>query len=132
VKRRIGLIGITLSSILLVTSCAYRLRATTLPRQFNLRLVTSSPEIYAIRVQQKEFTVAADGRASVQIPAVHPGCGVYLFGRIPVNHPVDPLRQKMILITSGGKTVKKLSVDELLRLPIDNSGESILHVRAQR
>ena len=132
VKRRIGLIGIALSSILLLTNCAYRLRAPLLPHRYDLRLIVSSPELYNVRVLSDEFAVAGDGRVSIRTPTLHPGCGVYLFDRIPLNRPADPLRQKIIQITSAGKTVKKLSMAELLRLPVDNSGQSILQVRAQR
>ncbi len=126
---RCGAVAIEAIATLAMAGCAYRLSPVALPSQHKLRLVAQSPEQYSIRVWNKEYPVGADGNVSIEFPATRRGCHAYLFDRIPISRSTDPFKAKAISVQAAGNTVRRLSLNELSKPPVDGSGNHLLKVQ---
>jgi len=112
-----------------LTGCAYRLAPWTLPSQQRLKIVGASAEQYVIRLRihdLKEYRVVADGRVTLDVPAEHGECSVYLFNLILVQRGVNPFTVKTVEIVRGGKPMRKLSLKEIAQLPADSEAYHLL------
>ncbi len=127
---RLCLIVTTAFSTLTLAGCVYRLHVPFQPAQQRLKLLVRSPEQYSVRVWDKEFPVGADGNVLIEFPSIH-GCSVYLFDRIPISQPADPIKSKSIKVTTAGRTVKHLSGIELSKLPVDRFGAHLLEIASR-
>ena len=77
----------------------------------------------AIRVTwpiTNEFSVSKTGEAVIDVPALPHGCGLVCLGIRLTDG--SPRSQKIIDVLQGGSVVRRLSLRELDRLPLDNSG----------
>src|ERR1700726_5311387 len=118
-----------MGAALTLASCAYRLPAFAPPSQGLIRIVGDAPEQYSVQVNTgtvKEYDVPHDGRIKVGIPAYRPSCGVYLFNAMKVGGADDPLGTWAIPVTSGGRTLRKLSVRQMKKLTTDLDGYRLL------
>lgn len=91
-----------LASVLLFTSCAYRLPAASPPSQERIRIVANAPEQYGVQVNTgtvTQYIVPHDGRFKIGIPSYRPSCGVYLFDAIKVGGYSDPLASWSISVS---------------------------------
>jgi len=105
--------------------CTYRLPVISPPSQERIRIIAKSPDLYVVHVDVDHITdypVPADGRVIVGIPAYRPSCGVYLFNAIKVGGADDPLETWAITVTSGDRTLRKLSVRQVKKLTTDLDG----------
>jgi hypothetical protein len=117
---------------LALSGCAYR-RYVPSPRfQSTVTLIAKSPAHYAVRVEGRDYPVAADGRVTFEYPAARRGCGVYLFNLVPINRVSDPLEAKTISVTNGLKVLKSFSVEDISKWPLDSSGYHVLSLKAAR
>ena len=122
-----SLSGVTLA----LAGCAYRLPAPNAPSQPRLRVLAKSPERYLVRVQTADPTehlVATDGRVIVDVPTLPRWCSVHLFG-IKVRNGAYPHRTKAIHVVSGDKTARRLSLNDISRLPVDSEGYRLLRLK---
>jgi hypothetical protein len=132
ISRCFGGIVVAGAMSLALCGCAYRLYAPSLPFQSTLTPVAESPEQYAVRVQGRDYPVAADSRVTFEYPAVRRGCGVYLFDLVPINRGRDPLKAKTISVTNGLKVLKSFSVEDISKWPLDSSGYHVLSLTGAR
>ena len=113
----------------MLTGCAYRLPAGTVPSQQRLKVAGVSAEPYVVRLRihdPNEYRVAMDGRITIDVPADRGECSVYLFDLIRVQRGVNPLTAKRFEIVQGDKNVRKLSLKEIVELPMDAEGYHLL------
>jgi len=118
--------------LLLVTGlsgCAYVLPACSRPANVQLKVQASQPERYAIRVTALEppsdYSVAADGRVTFTVPSFREGCSIYLFEVVKVAD-ARPERIPVVQVLREGRTVRKLSLARIAKLPEDDSGYRIV------
>jgi hypothetical protein len=98
-------------------------------RQERLRLVTSSRDAHVLRVgitEAREYSVPPNGEMTLDIPAYRQGCDACLLGIC--LHGVDPFKAKRIDVISGAKTVRKLSLQDIVALPRDPEGYHLLRI----
>ena len=115
----------------LLIGCAYRLPAVNVPSEQKLRLVAKSPQHYVIRLDAykvSEHAVAPDGRVTVPVPMLPRACGVYLFDHIKINGGTVPSKTRAFQVVAAGKVKRKLSLDEISKLPIDPEGFHLVKV----
>ena len=112
------------------TGCATA-RKETYATDVRLRLSVSSPERYRVRVAThsttNEFAVTGSGRATVHVPAMGPGCSSHLFGVIQV-YDKSPAAWRVVHILQDDKIVRRLSLKQVSRLPVDDDGYHTVRV----
>ena len=116
------------SMVLLVLSagCTYALQPYNRPGPEKLKIITRGTGQHAIRIQDHGDTpVGADGRVVVEVPTLPRGCSPYLFGLIKIGDG-RPERLRAIHVLREGKVVRKLSLEEIHGLPMDDDGYRIL------
>jgi hypothetical protein len=123
--RRI-LVTLFVLPLVIVTGCALALRPYNAPSTQKLSLQTQKPTEYAIRVADAEsFPVPGDGRVSFEVPSLQRGCDAYLFGALKVRDG-SPENIRAIHVIKSGKVVRKLSLAEVGKLPVDAEGYHVL------
>ena len=86
------------------------------------------PEKYVVRVANQESrTVSADGRVIVDVPRLERGCVTYLFGVVKVREE-SPYNVRAIGVYRGNQVVRKLSLNDIGKLPSDSEGYRIVKV----
>lgn len=114
-----------------VSGCAYRMPAASAPSLPGLRLAAQSPQRYVVRLETggiKDYPVPPDGRVTLEVPVYRRRCQVYLFNWIRVGGGTDPLKLWRIEVVAGGKTVRALPLEKVLRLPMDPSQNHVLRL----
>lgn len=124
-RKSIFVVVLALSAL---AACAYRRPIATPPASYRLRVAAPLPEQYGVHVWARQFAVASDGNVVIEYPATSRPCDVYLFDRIPIRRSQSPFRIRAITVVSGGRIVRRLSLEELLNLPKDPTGTLILAV----
>jgi hypothetical protein len=110
--------------------CAVGLPPPNAPSVQRLSVVASAPEEYSIRVvaaSAATFAVPPSGEVLVEIPSLPHGCSQYFFGMRVSNG--SPKAKKAVLVSRRGRVVKKLSLNDLDRLPVDATGRRQLRLR---
>jgi len=125
----VALIG----SVLTLASCAYRLYGPIPASQELVEIVAKTPEEYAVQVDtgssNRQYEVPRDGRVKIAVPSYRFPCGVYLFNAVKVGGYGDPLEGWSVSITRNGRTIRRLSVRDVLKLSINQDGYRILKVK---
>jgi hypothetical protein len=112
-------------------ACVYALTGSNAPGQEHVRILAVNPEKYVLHVETGEAIdtpVPPDGRTAVAIPAYLSGCKVYLLGVVKVSNGRDPLKDWSIAVISNRRTVRKLSLRQLVKLPTDSEGYRLLKI----
>jgi hypothetical protein len=123
---RSALIISSVMPLLLLSGCALALRPYNTPSQQKLDFQTSSPTNCVVRVADAQtFPVAADGRVTFDVPRLPRGCDTYLFGVVKIGDG-SPQNVRAIHVLRDGKIVRKLSLTQFDRLPVDAEGYHIL------
>jgi hypothetical protein len=92
------------------------------PAQFRLRILNSSSNS-VIRVswpEAKNFPVSTSGEVVVDVPRLPGSCSLICCGIILRDG--SPYNRKVIEVLRDGRLVRKLSLRQLQRLPLDSSG----------
>lgn len=98
------------------------------PSKEKLRLESKVPQAYAVQVADRaEVPVGADGRVVVEIPRLQRRHTTYLFGVAKVSES-SPEDMAAIALKKEGRTVRKLSLNDLKGLPTDGEGYKLLKV----
>jgi hypothetical protein len=114
----------------LLAGCVLALPAYNEPSHQRIAVDTPSPEQYAVRIDVEGATaiqVPATGRLVVDVPRLPRECSRYFLG-IKVSDG-NPDARKAIHFLRDGKIVRKLSLADLARLPIDPEGWRIVRLR---
>jgi len=122
-----GCLAISLQSL----GCAYALPVPNPPSHEHVRIIAKSPEAYIFRLKGSrtvEYPVPPDGHLTIAIPAYRRGCSVYLFNVMKLSNGHDPLKDWIAEISTGGRSVRALSLRELMRLPADSEGNRLLGI----
>jgi hypothetical protein len=120
---------LSLLPLLSLTGCVIALRPYNTPSQQKLHVRTSTPTNCVIRVADAQlFPVAADGRVTFDVPQLPRGCDTFLFGVIKIGDG-GPENVRAIHVLRHGKIVRKLSLAQFGRLPMDAEGYHILVFR---
>lgn len=109
--------------------CVTALHPYNQPSKEKLRLQSAMPEQYTVRVAENtDFQVAPDGRVIVDVPQLERGCATYLFGVMKVK---DSSSEDVpaIHLKKGGRTVRKLSLNDIAKLPVDDEGYHLVKVK---
>jgi len=121
-KRHFGA-AILLTGALALAGCVLALPAYNQPFQEKVAVISPSPEAVQVRIdgsQQESIRVPADGRTIVQIPVLPRECSTYLLVLRIKDRSVEA--RKLIEFVRDGGVVKKISVNDLRRLPVDPAG----------
>ena len=111
-----------------LTGCVHADGPYNQPSQEKLRLESKVPQAYAVQVADKaEVPVGADGRVVVEIPRLQRRHKTYLFGVAKVSES-SPEDVAAIALKKEGRTVRKLSLNDLKGLPTDGEGYKLLKV----
>lgn len=126
-RRAFAVLG--LLPLLFLTGCVLALRPYNTPSQQKLHVQTSTPTNCVVRVADARiFPVAADGSVTFDVPRLARGCDTYLFGLFKIGDG-SPENVRAIHVLRGGRIVRKLSLIQLGRLPVDAEGYHILVIR---
>jgi hypothetical protein len=81
---------------------------------------------YTVQVASRvDFPVGADGRVVVDVPRLERQHATYLFGVAKVSES-SAYDIPAIDLKKGGRTVRKLSLNDLKKLPADSEGYSLV------
>ena len=115
-------LGVLLTSCVLLSGCINVLHPYNNPSQEKLHLQSSLPQQYTILVADKtEYPVGADGRVTVDVPRLERGCATYFFGVLKVRD-TSCYDVPAIHVTKGNRILRKLSLNDLAKLPVDDGG----------
>jgi hypothetical protein len=119
-----------LSICVLVSGCAIALLESNATSQEKLRIACARPEEFTILVAEKaNYPVPPDGRTTLEIPRLPSGCATYLLGARVAGESIYDA--PAIRLKRDGRTVRKLSLDDLAKLPVDEQGFRVLKVKRQ-
>ncbi len=107
------------------------------PPPQKLQIVAQSPSAYTVRVfpthtypnEAVDTPVPSTGRVQFDVPINTPYCKQYLFGVIRLNPDGRPEAKRRIRVREGDVTIRKLSADDISRLPADAEGYHRLEVQ---
>jgi hypothetical protein len=123
-----GLLGILIFCGVLVSGCAKALLESNAPTQVKLRILSSNPEKYSISVAEETiYPVLPDGRIVIHIPLLPSGCATYLLG-VKVSDGASSYDVAAIQLKKDGQTIRKISLNNLAELPVDEQGYRLLKV----
>ena len=112
----------------LLCGCVNALRPYNQPSQQKVRVQSPTPLRYTVRVADKtNYPVAPDGRVTLDVPRLERGCATYLFGVVKVNDG-SPYDVPAIHLNRDGRTIRKLSLNDLAKLPVDEQGYRLVKV----
>lgn len=108
--------------------CVYALRPYNQPSQQKVRVLSPVPQKYNLQVADTtNYPIAADGRVIIDVPQLERGCATYLFGVVKVKDG-SPYDLPAIHLNIDGRTIRKLSLNELAKLPVDEEGYHLVKV----
>ena len=89
---------------------------------------SQTPQKYSVQVTDRpDSPVGVDGRVVLEIPHQKRTSTVYVLGLLPV-YQTSPYETTAIHVKKGDQTVRKFSLDDLKKLPLDNQGFRIVKV----
>lgn len=111
-----------------LAGCVYALRPYNQPSQEKIRVQSPVPQKYTLQVANTtNYPVAADGRVTIDVPQLQRGCATYLFGVVKVKDG-SPYNFPAIHLNISGRTIRKLSLNDLAKLPVDEQGYHLVKV----
>ena len=115
----------------LASGCAIACGPRRSPPPQKLKVDARSPGDYWVRVvdygESHETQVPVNGQVSFDVPIASRHCTQYFLG-IRVHSPTPVEKRRVIQIVKGDKVVRKLSADDIAKLPVDPDGYHILEV----
>jgi hypothetical protein len=109
--------------------CAYRLKPYSQASQQKIRVKSALPHDYTVSVaDENTFQVPEDGRVIVDIPQLPRGCDVYLFEVVKIGDG-SPYNLRVIQLKQKNRVIRKLSLNDIAKLPVDKEGYHVLKVK---
>jgi hypothetical protein len=128
---RTGALIALVTLLALSSGCVYALRTGSQPTEVKLRLVTPQPQRHSIRIGSDnpiERAVPENGKVAFTVPPLYGACDVYLCGFIKTSDG-SPEKISVIELRRSGKMIRKLSLAQISKLPMDQDGYKLLKVR---
>jgi hypothetical protein len=75
--------------------------------------------------EQRDYPIPADGRLVLDVPRLERGCATYLFDKIKVKDS-SPYDVPAIVLKRAGRTVKRFSLNDIAKLPLDAEGYHLI------
>lgn len=130
-KRHLTMLPLLLAMASL-SGCAYVLPLATRPTDVKLRVQTSHPENHIIRVTAFEppsdYPINSDGTVSFTVPQFRRGCSIYVLGAIKVADG-RPERLRVVEVRNEKRALRRLSLNQLAKLPEDANGYRTIKLR---
>jgi hypothetical protein len=79
--------------------------------------------------EKRDTPVPANGRVSFDVPIGSRYCTSYLFGFIKVSSPTPVEKRRVIRVMRSEKVVRKLSAEDIAKLPADSEGYHTLKLK---
>lgn len=87
---------------------------------------SQTPEKYSVQIiNRPDSPVGVDGRVVLEIPHLKRTSTVYVLGLLPV-YQTSPYETTAICVKKGDLTVRKFSLSDLKKLPLDDRGFRIV------
>jgi hypothetical protein len=112
------------AAVFVMAGLTFALPKYNKPTQYHLTLRGEHVDGYIVRVlgtHAADFRVGADGRVILDVPRLPRRCSVDWFG-IRVWDG-SPMSRKVVEVLKDGRILRRLSLQELERLPIDSVGD---------
>lgn len=112
-----------LPCLLTLAGCALALPGYNEPFDEKLAVLSSSPQVVEIRIagsQQESTRVPTDGRVVLHFPVLPRECSTYLLGVRVKDRSVEA--RKIVEFVRDGRVIRRMSVRDLRRLPVDQAG----------
>lgn len=91
--------------------------------------MSATPQNYVVQVADKaDSPVGADGKIAVNVPPLERGCATYLFGVVKVKDG-SPYDVPAIHVKKDGHVVRKLSLNDLKKMPTDSEGYQLIKLK---
>jgi hypothetical protein len=120
---------LTLCLALFATACVNQLHPYNTPSQQKLRVQSPSPERYMVRVADiHDYPLSSDGHVTFDVPQLPRGCTVRLFGLVKVRDTRSE-DVRAIHVMRDGAVVRRLSLTDIARLPVDSAGYHIVDLK---
>jgi len=108
-------------------------RRVSSPTEEKFKVQSHHSGDYTIRVTTQsgtnDFAVPSDGRVTVTVPGMGPGCTTYLFGvRAFAVNDESPYTWRVIHVLRGTNVVHSLSLKQASRLRLDADGYRVVKV----
>jgi hypothetical protein len=128
VIRHSGFLGSLIAGCVALSGCVYADGPYNEPSQERLKLESRSPQAYTVQVANKvDIPVSADGRIILNVPRFQRAHKTYLFGVAKVRDS-SPEDTPAISLKKEGRTVRKFSLNDLKKLPMDSDGYRLIRV----
>lgn len=126
---RVGFAAL-LGAAFAATGCVLALPGYNTPFSEKMVVLAQDPSAISVQIEdsgQGSVPVAEDGRLVLEFPVLPRECSTYLLGVKLKDRSVEA--RKIVHLVRDGQAVKKLSVNELRRLPVDEQGFHKVRVR---
>ncbi|MEO7299851.1 MAG: hypothetical protein ABI042_14890 [Verrucomicrobiota bacterium] len=118
---------LALSIIFLFCGCVNSLHPYNTPSDQTLKIVSPTPQQYVLKVNDalnglsKHYEVGSDGIVNFHVPSLPRGCAVRFLDVIKIaDHRLEDVQA--IELVKDGKSVRKLSLDDIAKLELDPNG----------
>ena len=114
-----------LAGCLALCGCVHVLRPYNRLSEQKVRVQSPNPQQYSVKVaDEAAVPIPADGRITIQVPRLERGCAVRIFGVQIKDYSAYDL--PAIRLNRGKRTVRRLSLNDLSKLPVDEQGYRLL------
>lgn len=116
--------------VLVATGCALALPYYNAPFSEKVLVIAPDPSAFQIQIEgsgQDPVSVPPDGRLVLEFPVLPRECSTFLLGMKVKDRSVEA--RKIIEVLRDGRVVRRLSVNQLRRRPVDEAGFHEVSVR---
>lgn len=134
VAREVALLIAVACALFVVSGCAYHLHPYNAPSDQTLKVLHPMPERFSVRVENliedkhAVVPVGTNGIVNFHVPSLPRGCAVYLFEVVKISDS-RPEDVRAINLQKDGKTVRKLSLNDIAKLGTDTNGVRQIKVK---
>ncbi len=108
--------------------CVHALKPYNQPSEQKLTIQATNLQEVVVQVGEGAGTpVPGDGRLVLNVPPLERGCATYLFGVVKVKES-SAYDVPVIQVRRGEHTIRKFSINDLSKLPVDKQGYRLVRV----
>ena len=128
-RNRLILVAVFFVCCFCLSGCKHVLHPYNQPSQEKVCIRSEARQQYTIEVADKSvYQVPLNGRVVVEVPRLQRGCATYLFGILKVSDS-SSYDAVAIRLKKDGRSVRELSLNDLLKLPVDEAGYRVITVK---